>query len=123
MTMSNRGPSTPSTPSGYELRIEGHLDPRWSTWFGGLAITHDDDGTTTLHGLVTHQSGYGLLAKVRDLGATLLSVRPSTPGPHDGGTAAAITSSPTGRDPSSEVVRFAGPACEHDIRSQTAPNP
>ena len=72
--MSNPGCSTPAR---YELRIEGHLDPHWSAWFGGLTITHDDDGTTTLRGLVTDQSElHGLLAKVRDLGVTLLSVTP-----------------------------------------------
>ena len=65
----------PSTPVCYELRIEGHLDQHWSTWFGGLAITHDDDGTTTLRGVVTDQSElHGQLAKIRDLGITLLSV-------------------------------------------------
>ena len=66
-----------STPAGYELRIEGHLDAHWSAWFGGLAITHDDDGTTTLRGVVTDQSElHGLLAKVRDIGVSLLSVTP-----------------------------------------------
>jgi hypothetical protein len=70
------GPS-PATPVCYELRIEGHLDPHWSAWFGGLTITHDDDGTTTLRGVVTDQSElHGLLAKVRDLGVPLLSVTP-----------------------------------------------
>ena len=59
----------------YQLRVEGHLDQHWSTWFDGLAITHEDDGTTTLRGLVTDQSElHGLLTKVRDLGATLVSV-------------------------------------------------
>ncbi|MDQ6648831.1 MAG: hypothetical protein M3Z02_01730 [Actinomycetota bacterium] len=59
----------------YELRIGGHLDQHWSTWFGGLTLTHADDGTTTLRGPVTDQAElHGLLAKVRDLGATLLSV-------------------------------------------------
>ncbi|MFI7641741.1 hypothetical protein [Nonomuraea sp. NPDC049400] len=62
----------------YELRIHGHLDQHWSTWFGGLAITHEDDGATTLRGVVTDQSQlHGLLAKVRDLGATLISVTPT----------------------------------------------
>jgi hypothetical protein len=61
----------------YQLRIEGHLDEHWSTWFGGLALTHEDDGTTTLRGVVTDQSQlHGVLAKIRDLGATLLSVTP-----------------------------------------------
>ena len=71
----NRRPA--SDPAGdYELRIDGHLDERWSTWFGGLTLTRADDGTTTLRGPVTDQAElHGLLAKVRDLGATLLSVQ------------------------------------------------
>lgn len=67
----------PPTPVWYELRIEGHLDAYWSAWFGGFAITHDDDGTTTLRGVVADQSQlHGLLAKVRDLGVALVSVTP-----------------------------------------------
>jgi hypothetical protein len=62
-------------PVRYELRVEGHLDEHWSAWFGGLALVRDDDGTTTLSGGVTDQAElYGLLAKVRDLGITLISV-------------------------------------------------
>ncbi len=65
-------------PRRYELRIEGHLDQHWSTWFDGLAIVHQEDGTTVLRGVVTDQAElHGLLAKVRDLGATLLSVTPT----------------------------------------------
>ena len=61
----------------YQLRIKGHLDERWSTWFYGLAIVHEGDGTTTLRGVVTDQAElHGLLARVRDLGATLISVTP-----------------------------------------------
>ena len=72
--MSTRPPVHPS--GSYELRIDGHLSEQWSTWFGGLTLAHDDDGTTTLRGAVTDQAElHGLLAKVRDLGATLLSVR------------------------------------------------
>jgi hypothetical protein len=66
----------PHPTGNYELRIDGHLDEHWSTWFGGLTLTHADDGTTTLRGAVTDQAElHGLLAKVRDLGATLLSVK------------------------------------------------
>jgi hypothetical protein len=64
-------------PTQYEFRIEGHLDQRWSTWFGGLALTLEGDGTTTLRGVVTDQSElHGLLAKIRDLGVTLIAVTP-----------------------------------------------
>jgi hypothetical protein len=60
----------------YELRIEGHLDERWSAWFGGLALVREDDGTTTLRGAVADQAElHGLLAKVRDLGTALLLVK------------------------------------------------
>jgi hypothetical protein len=61
--------------SHYELRVEGHLDEHWSAWFGGLTLTREDDGTTTLCGAVADQAElHGLLAKVRDLGARLLAV-------------------------------------------------
>ena len=62
-------------PAQYELRLEGHLDDFWSTWFDGMALIREDDGTTTLRGRVTDQAAlHGLLAKVRDIGTTLLSV-------------------------------------------------
>jgi len=67
---------TPHAPAQYELRVQGHLDELWSTWFGGLTLLCKDDGTTTLCGPVTDQAElHGLLAKVRDLGATLISVK------------------------------------------------
>ena len=61
----------------YELRIGGHLDPHWSTWFDGFTFTREEDGTTTMRGVVRDQSElHGLLDKVRDLGTTLISVTP-----------------------------------------------
>jgi hypothetical protein len=66
-----------NAPMGYELRIQGHLDQHWSAWFGGLTLTLETDGTTTLRGTVTDQSElHGLLAKIRDLGTPLISVTP-----------------------------------------------
>jgi hypothetical protein len=59
----------------YRIRIGAHLDPSWSAWFDGLTITQHDDGTTSLVGGVVDQAAlYGLLGRLRDLGATLLSV-------------------------------------------------
>ena len=64
-------------PLRYELRVGGHLDDHWSAWFGVRTLTHEDDGTTVLRGDVADQAQlHGLLAKVRDLGATLISVTP-----------------------------------------------
>ena len=65
----------PRAPASYELRVEGHLDEHWSTWFNEMSLIREDDGTTTLRGLVTDQAAlHGLLTKVRDLGITLISV-------------------------------------------------
>ena len=56
-------------PIYYRIRIRGHLDPGWSDWFDGLAITQEMDGTTTLAGPLTDQAAlYGLLSRLRDLG-------------------------------------------------------
>ena len=66
-----------ATPYGYLLRVVGHLDRHWRSRFGDLELTHHDDGTSTLAGPVADQSQlYGLLAGLRDIGATLLSVEP-----------------------------------------------
>ncbi len=70
-------PRPPDVATSYELSIGGHLDQHWSTWFDGFTVTHEDDGTTTLRGVVRDQSElHGLLAKIRNLGTTLISVTP-----------------------------------------------
>jgi GTPase len=62
-------------PATYRLRVAGHLDHHWSSWFGDLTLTHAHDGTTSLTGAVADQAQlHGLLGKIRDLGLTLLSV-------------------------------------------------
>ena len=62
-------------PEFYEIRIEGHLEDRWTSWFEGLTLTLEDGGNTLLAGMVTDQAALqGLLKKVRDLGMPLISV-------------------------------------------------
>ena len=52
------------------------LDPRWSAWFQDMRVTSDQSGQTTIAGPVTDQAAlHGLLAKIRDLGLPLISVR------------------------------------------------
>lgn len=82
--MSNK--PNPKTDPGhswiYQIRVEGHLGPQWTEWFGGLTITLEDSGETLFTGPVADQSAlYGLLRKVRDLGMPLLSVIRVTPAP------------------------------------------
>ena len=63
------------SPMQYRICIRGHLDPAWTVWFDELTPTRKDDGTTELVGPLSDQSAlYGLLARLRDLGATLLLV-------------------------------------------------
>ena len=59
----------------YEIRVKGHLDPRWADWFDGLTLTQESDGTTVLSGSVVDQAAlHGLLGKVRDLGLPLIAI-------------------------------------------------
>jgi hypothetical protein len=74
--------STANEAGRYEIRLKGHLDNRWATWFDGLSLTTCSDGTTTLHGVVVDQSAlHGLLQKVRDIGLPLISVTRVEPMP------------------------------------------
>ena len=68
-------PPESNRPVVYEIRLAGHLPARWSTWFEGLAVAPEPDGTTRLSGPVVDQAAlYGLLKKVRDTGLTLIAV-------------------------------------------------
>ena len=71
-------PTPPSVePVPYQIRVQGHLDVRWAARLGGLTLSHEPDGTTTLSGLKLDQAAlHGVLKSVRDLGVPLLSVIP-----------------------------------------------
>ena len=58
-----------------------HPFGQWTTWFDGLSLTHEHDGTTVIHSPVVDQAAlHGLLRRVRDLGLPLLSVVRLEPG-------------------------------------------
>jgi hypothetical protein len=60
----------------YEIRVKGHLAPSRSETFDGMWITLTPDGETTLRGAVADQAAlHGLLARIRDLNLTLISVK------------------------------------------------
>jgi hypothetical protein len=76
MSLPPVGAAPGEPPAHYEIRIRGVLDSQWSSWFEGLTITTDEPGQTLIAGPVTDQAAlHGLLAKIRDLGMPLLSVR------------------------------------------------
>jgi hypothetical protein len=60
----------------HEIRVQGHLDERWSDWLEGFAVTHESDGTTTLTGPLADQAAlHGVLNRIRDLALPIVSVR------------------------------------------------
>ncbi len=62
----------------YQIRVRGHLDAHWADWFGEMSISHGTYGETVLSGVVADQAAlFGLLARIRDLGLTLLAVNRS----------------------------------------------
>ena len=67
-------------PEYYEIKLKGHLDPRWSDWFAGLQLTHLGKDETLLSGQLPDQAAlYGLLERIRDLNITLISVNCGAP--------------------------------------------
>ena len=62
------------THTVYEFKIEGCLGDEWRDWFGDLQMAHEG-GATVLWGPVSDQAAvYGIIARLRNLGLTLLSV-------------------------------------------------
>ena len=66
-------------PCWYEIRLQGRLDARWSTWFDGMTLTTEtgtgDGVLTVLRGRVVDQAAlHGLMARLRDVGLPLISV-------------------------------------------------
>jgi RimJ/RimL family protein N-acetyltransferase len=67
-----------NAPTTYAIRVEGHLDDHWSAWLGGLDMTRDDDGATTVTVEVADQAQlHGVLAALRDIGAVICELRAS----------------------------------------------
>lgn len=58
------------------IRVRGELSPTWwSEVFGALIVAPEPDGTTLLTGELPDQAAlHGLLATIRDLGLSLISV-------------------------------------------------
>ena len=70
---------------GVEIRVKGRIDEDWTEWFEGFSIMYTEQDETLLSGEVVDQSElYGLLAKLRDLGLDLISVKHAEDGEEEG---------------------------------------
>ena len=67
--------SASGQPARYEIRIDGVLDSHWVAWFEGLHLSNDGTQTVMSVPLADQPALHGLLAKIRDLGLCLISVR------------------------------------------------
>ena len=76
MSTTRDTPAAGGDPTAYQVRITGQIDPAWSDWFEGLAVTLDGPDTLITGPVIDQAALHGLLRKVRDLGLPLVSVTP-----------------------------------------------
>ena len=58
-----------------QIWVKGHLSMQWSNWFSGLSIDNQPQGEAMLSGPLADQAAlYGVLDRLRDLGAELLAL-------------------------------------------------
>jgi hypothetical protein len=64
----------------YCIRVRGLLGPEWSEWLEGLEVRPLTSGETDLAGPLPDQAAlHGVLAKLRDMGLPLISVKQEEP--------------------------------------------
>jgi hypothetical protein len=70
----------PILPGRYEILIKEQIDDKWLAWFDEFTVTRTENGETLLTGSIPDQAAlHGLLAKIRDLNLTLVSVNQIEP--------------------------------------------
>jgi len=78
--MKTNQPHSHQNGGNYEIKIKGSLDNHWSQWFEGMVLKRVDNSEigqicTLITGPIPDQPAlHGLLAKIRDLNLTLISV-------------------------------------------------
>ncbi len=66
----------PIIGNNYLIEVKEPLQADWSDWFDGLTISSLGNGSTMLSGRIVDQAAlHGILAKIRDMNLTLISVK------------------------------------------------
>src|ERR1700759_2921297 len=111
----------PSRPAHYAIRVEGVLHEGWSPWFEGLRVSADGTQTVITGQLADQSALHGVLAKIRDLGMGLVTVRRL-----DGDGAEAETPAAPHRHwarPPGWPGRPAGPRCPASAKTHDSGSP
>lgn len=70
------GSDAPAAGDTYEIVVGVRLGRRWADEFDGFEMIDAGDGTTVLRGAPGDQATlFGVLGRIRDLGAPLVAVR------------------------------------------------
>lgn len=56
------------------IKIKGHLDESWKTWFDGMEISYEGDLTVLYTDKKDKAFLHGILNRIRDLNLKLISV-------------------------------------------------
>lgn len=62
-------------PARYEIIVKGLLGNQWLSWFEGVSIQSESSFTTITADMPDQSALHGLIARVRDLGLPLISVK------------------------------------------------
>jgi hypothetical protein len=63
-----------NAPALYEIHIKGHISESLGAQFEGMSLACTADGNTILTGMLDQSALHGVLARIRNLGLTLLAV-------------------------------------------------
>lgn len=59
-----------------EIKLKGHLDKKWESWFDCMTISYHKNYTVMVGEIKDNAFMHGLLNKIRDLNLELISVNP-----------------------------------------------
>lgn len=62
-------------PAKYQIKVKGLLRNQWLSWFEGLSIESEGSFTIITVEVLDQTALHGLIAKVRDMGLPLISIK------------------------------------------------
>lgn len=62
-------------PAKYEIQVGGHLGKNWFDWLGEITVECESGVTILTIDVLDQAALHGLLARIRDLGLPLISLR------------------------------------------------